>query len=169
MTPRMQRAFASPPGHQRGAVLVLVAVALLAMLAMAALALDGSHMLVNKTRLQNAVDAAALSGAKTLSQVMGAANAATLTQTAALATLSLNAAAAGNGELADALAANAGFAVVELSSSVYGPFSFPGPANARYVRVTVPNYPLAGFFWGILQATGGGAAPAKAVAAVATA
>ncbi|WP_242443068.1 pilus assembly protein TadG-related protein [Pseudomonas sp. LFM046] len=154
--------------HQRGAVLVLVVVALLALLAVAALALDGGHMLVNKTRLQNAVDAAALSGAKTLSQVMGAANASTQVQAAALATLSLNAAASGNGELADAMAGNAGFATVELSNSVYGPFSFPGPANSRYVRVTVPNYPLAGFFWGILQATGAGT-PDKAVAAVATA
>ncbi|MFC5695758.1 Tad domain-containing protein [Pseudomonas sp. GCM10022186] len=169
MTPRIQRAFVSPPGHQRGAVLVLVVFALLAILAMAALALDGSHMLVNKTRLQNAVDAAALSGAKTLSQVMGASDAATLTQTAARATLSLNAAASGNKELATAMVGKPGFAVVELSNSVYGPFSFPGPTDARYVRVSVPNYPLAGFFWGILQAIGNGASPTKAVAAIATA
>ncbi|WP_342245870.1 Tad domain-containing protein [Pseudomonas sp. OTU5201] len=169
MSPRIQKSFSSPPRRQRGAVLVLVVVALLAILAMAALALDGSHMLLNKTRLQNAVDAAALSGAKTLQQVMGSGNASTLTKEAALATLSLNAAALGNGELAEAMSANAGFAVVELSSSVYGPFAFPGPANARYVRVSVPDYPLTGFFWGILQATGDGDAPEKAVAAIATA
>ncbi|MCY1524045.1 putative Flp pilus-assembly TadE/G-like protein [compost metagenome] len=142
--------------------------ALLAILLMAALALDGGHMLLNKTRLQNAVDAAALSGAKTLSQVMGAGNASTLSKDAALATLSLNAAASGNDELADAMAGNAGFAVVELSNSVYGPFAFPGPADARYVRVSVPDYPLTGFFWGILELLSN-APPEKAVAAIATA
>ncbi|MDH4554921.1 pilus assembly protein [Pseudomonas sp. BN417] len=169
MTPRIQMVFASPPRQQRGAVLVLVVVALLAMLAMAALALDGGHMLLNKTRLQNSVDAAALSGAKTLSQVMGAGNASTLAKDAALATLNLNAAASGNGELADAMAGNAGFAVVEFSDSVYGPFAFPGPSDSRYVRVSVPDYPLTGFFWGIVEALSDGTPPEKAVAAVATA
>ena len=69
--------------RQTGSVMVLIVVALAAMLLMAALALDGGHMLVNKTRLQNAVDAAALSGAKTLQQVMGSGNEGSLTQTAA--------------------------------------------------------------------------------------
>ncbi|MFZ6047220.1 Tad domain-containing protein [Pseudomonas sp. CR3202] len=149
--------------------MVLVVFALVAMLAMAALALDGGHMLLNKTRLQNSVDAAALSGAKTLQQVMGSGNASTLSKEAALATLTLNAAAAGNNELAAAMSANAGFAVVELSNSVYGPFAFPGPANARYVRVSVPDYPLTGFFWGVFNNILGNASPQKAVAAVATA
>lgn len=158
------------PGRQRGAVAVLLTVAMVALLALAGLALDGGHLLLNKTRLQNAVDAAALSGAKTLSQVMGAAGAATTTQTAALNTLSLNANASGNGELASAIAGNvAGFARVELAASVYGPFSFPGPANASYVKVTVPQYGLAGFFWRFLQSVSGGALGAKQVAAVAVA
>lgn len=158
------------PKRQRGAVIVLIVIAMLSMLLMAALALDGSHMLVNKTRLQNSVDAAALSGAKTLLQVAGTLNAATQTRDAALLTLTLNAAAAGNAELATAIAGNAaGFAVVELSASVYGPFSFPGPSDARYVRVSVPDYPLAGFFWGVAQAFGDGNTPDKSVAAVATA
>ncbi|KFX69234.1 pilus assembly protein [Pseudomonas taeanensis MS-3] len=169
MKPRMQRPFTAQPKRQRGAVIVLVVVALLAILAMAALALDGGHMLVNKTRLQNAVDAAALSGAKTLNQVQGTGNASSLARDAALNTLTQNANANGNSELAVAIGGNAGgFAVVELANSVYGPFSFPGPADASYVRVSVPDYPLAGFFWGILQAIGGGN-PAKAVAAIATA
>jgi hypothetical protein len=147
---------------------VLVVIALAGILLMGALALDGGHMLVNKTRLQNAVDAAALSGAKTLFMVSGATGAASKTQTAALATLALNANAAGNNELATASTV-AGFATVELANNVYGPFSFPGPANATFVRVSVPNYPLTGFFWGMLQAVGNGASPNKAVAAIATA
>lgn len=154
--------------RQTGSVMVLIVVALAAMLLMAALALDGGHMLVNKTRLQNAVDAAALSGAKTLQQVMGSGNAGSLTQTAARDTFRRNADAAGNGELASALGGDLpGVVRVELAASVYGPFSFPGPANARYVRVTVAQLPLAGFFWGMLQAFGNAAD--KAVAAVATA
>lgn len=157
------------PGQQRGAVAVLLAVAMIALLALAGLALDGGHLLLNKTRLQNAVDAAALSGAKTLSQVMGASGAAASTRTAALNTLTLNANASGNGELASRVGSNAGaFANVELSASVYGPFSFPGPANARYVRVTVPEYGLTGFFWSLLQSLSNGLG-AKRVAAVAVA
>jgi len=166
------RPFTGLPQRQRGAVIVLIVIALAAMLLMGALALDGGHMLVNKTRLQNAVDAAALSGAKTLQQLMGTANASTLTQTAALATLTLNANAAGNSELATAVvdAGGAGaFATVELSSSVYGPFSFPGPVDAQYVRVSVPDYPLAGFFWAFAQWFSSGNLGDKKVAAIATA
>ena len=168
MSPRKSHRMPALPRRQRGAVIVLIVIAMLSMLLMAALALDGGHMLLNKTRLQNSVDAAALSGAKTLNQVMGTLNAASLARDAALQALNLNAAAAGNSELATAIGGNAAaFAVVELSASVYGPFSFPGPADARYVRVSVPDYPLAGFFWGVAQTFGN--TPDKAVAAVATA
>ena len=51
------------PNKQQGAVLILVVAAMVAMLGMAGLALDGGHAMLNKTRLQNTVDAAALSGA----------------------------------------------------------------------------------------------------------
>ena len=54
------------PARQRGAVLVLVAVGMLAIIGMAGLALQSGHLFVNKTHLQNALDAAALSAAKTL-------------------------------------------------------------------------------------------------------
>jgi type II secretory pathway pseudopilin PulG len=136
----------------------------------AALALDGGHMMLNKTRLQNAVDAAALSGAKTLSQVEGGSNIASTTRAAALNTLIQNANATGNNELATAVGGNAGaFAVVELAASVYGPFSYPGPTDAKYVRVSVPSYNLTGFFWNFAQVFGSGGLGAKAVAAIATA
>ena len=167
MKPHMQRPFAATPGRQRGAVMVLIVIALASILLMGALALDGGHMLLNKARLQNAVDAAALSGAKTLQQVMGSDDAPDLTQAAALNTLWLNADADGNGELADAF--NDLVINVDLSNSVYGPFSFPGPEDASYVRVSVANYELSEFFWGILQAIGDGASPEKEVAAIATA
>jgi hypothetical protein len=54
------------PASQRGAVLALVAVGMLAIIGMAGLALQSGHLFVNKTHLQNALDAAALSAAKTL-------------------------------------------------------------------------------------------------------
>lgn len=163
------RAIYRGPAHQRGAVMVLVTVAMLAILAMAALALDGGHMLLNKARLQNAVDAAALSGARTLLQVSGTGNAASLTRDAAVGTFTLNAQADGNDELATALAeGGAGFVQVELATSVYGPFSYPGPVAARYVRVSVANEPLQGFFWPILSLLADDT-PDKAVSAIATA
>jgi hypothetical protein len=160
------------PRRQRGAVVVLVVIALASLLLMAGLALDGGHMLVNKTRLQNAVDAAALSGAKTLQQLMGQSNANISARDDALSTLSFNANASGNGELAQAVGDAGGvgaFAVVEFATSVYGPFSFPGPVGAQYVRVSVPDYPLSGFFWGVAQAFGDDQLADKAVAAIATA
>jgi hypothetical protein len=172
MKPCMKRPFTSLPLHQRGAVMVLIVVALASMLLMSALALDGGHMMLNKARLQNAVDAAALSGAKTLSQVMGSGNASSQARDAALNTLSLNANASGNGELAAAIAAAGGvgaFAQVELATNVEGPFIFPGPVDARFVRVTVADYSLPGFFWGFAQAFGAGNLADKAVAAIATA
>lgn len=163
------------PGRQRGAVMILVVGALLAILVMAALALDGGHMLLNKTRLQNAVDAAALSGAKALSKALDDPDAYLAAATAARATLVLNANPdGGNGELAKAINKAGGvgvFAKVEFSDRVYGTFyEIPAPGvSVRYVRVTVPDYPLAEFFWGILQAIGTGNDTKKAVAAMATA
>lgn len=53
--------------NQRGVVLPLVTIAMLVLIAMTGLAIDLGHVYLNQTRLQNAVDAAALSGGKTLS------------------------------------------------------------------------------------------------------
>ena len=170
MNIRIQRSFTSTPRRQEGSVSVLMVMVLAVTGMVAALALDGGHMMLNKTRLQNAVDAAALSGAKTLSQVEGGSNIASTTRAAALNTLIQNANATGNNELATAVGGNAGtFAVVELAASVYGPFSYPGPSDAKYVRVSVPNYSLTGFFWNFAQVFGAGGLGAKAVAAIATA
>jgi Flp pilus assembly protein TadG len=170
MNLRIRQPFTATPRRQEGSVSVLMVIALAAMLMMAGLALDVSHMLLNKTRLQNAVDAAALSGAKTLLQVEGGVNIASVTRTAALNTLTQNANATGNSELATAIGGNVGtFAVVELASSVYGPFAYPGPANAKYVRVSVPTYSLTGFFWNFVQTFGTSGLGNKAVSAIATA
>ena len=46
--------------------MVLFVISLLALITLASLALDGGHLLLNKGRLQNLVDAAALHAAKEL-------------------------------------------------------------------------------------------------------
>lgn len=56
----------SPRSGQRGAVLVLFVIGMIAFIALAGLALDVSHAYIDKTKLQNALDAAALSGAMSL-------------------------------------------------------------------------------------------------------
>ena len=88
----------SPKRQQRGAALPLVAAGMLAMLAIAGLALDASHALVNNTRLQNTTDAAALAAAKEYDDTIDifAGNA------AALSLFGINADGAGNHELNDA-------------------------------------------------------------------
>lgn len=143
------------PARQRGAVTVLITAALIAVLAMAGLALDGGHLLLNKTRLQNAVDAAALSGAKTLSLRHMDPDAGYNPVGAALHTLELNAREGdGNGELARAIADLGGageFAEVYFSSKVDQGFGPSINGESRYVRVTVLEYGLVGFFWNFLQ------------------
>ena len=52
--------------RQHGGILPLVAVGMLVMVGVAGLAIDSSHAFVNVTRMQNALDAAALSAAKSL-------------------------------------------------------------------------------------------------------
>ena len=72
---------------QRGITLVIVTIALFSLIVVGGLALDIGHVMVNKSRLQATVDAAALSAAKVL-DVTGSTTQAT---TAATSILSLNA------------------------------------------------------------------------------
>ena len=51
---------------QKGVIAVVVAIGIAALVGIVGLALDTGHLLLNKTRLQNAVDAAALTGAQEL-------------------------------------------------------------------------------------------------------
>ena len=113
---------------QRGVALPLVTVGLLAMLAVAGLALDASHVLANKTRLQNTVDAAALAAAKEydLTNDIVTANA------AATGIFGLNADAAGNHEINRAYD-NGEISVVIQWSETLNPFTSTGVGP--YVRV----------------------------------
>jgi len=134
------RSFAAAPGPRRqgGAVLVLIAIGLLAIIAMAGLALDGGHMMLNKTRLQNTVDAAALSAAKTLDQSGDT----TQATAAALAAFSGNADASDNRELKAAYADGSGAIQVTVQySETVRPFT-PGAPAGPYVRVIATDFTM---------------------------
>jgi hypothetical protein len=128
-------------------VLILVVVGMVAMLAMVGLALDGGHAMLSKTRLQNAVDAAALSGAKELdlaSDTLRARNAAVLAFT-------LNGSAQGNSEMGAAYADGTIDLDVRFSATL-NPF-VPGTAPPSYVRVRATNFRLPVWFANIVGAT----------------
>jgi Putative Flp pilus-assembly TadE/G-like len=118
--------------RQRGAVMVLVVVGLLALIGIAGLAIDTAHVLLNKSRLQSALDAAALAAAKVLDQT------ASTTQATAAAgsvfTLNL----AQYSELRSAV--GSGLAMTTEYSSTLIPFS-PGTAPALFVRATITGFP----------------------------
>ena len=94
------RRYSAAPRRQRGAAMILVVVGMVAILGVAGLALDSGHMMLNKTRLQNSADAAALAAAKTLDQTADV----TLAEAAAEAMFAVNAGNAGNREIGDAYA-----------------------------------------------------------------
>lgn len=120
------------PGRQRGIVAVLVAIGLLALLAMAGLAIDTGHLVLNKSRLQSTVDAAALAAAKVLDQT-GSEQQATA---AARDVFDLNA--ADHPELADVLS---GADIVVQYSSTLNPF-VPGTSPPEYARVIADDFSM---------------------------
>ena len=136
----------SPSHHasrdrQRGAIIVLFTIAMVAILGMVGVALDGAHGMLNKTRLQNTADAAALSAAKTLDQTAGDT---VLATNEALAMFTQNTSGLGNGELAASYAAGDLTVSVQYSNTLH-PF-VPATAPPLYVRVTATNLRLPGWF-----------------------
>jgi Flp pilus assembly protein TadG len=121
---------------QRGAVVVLVAVALGAVILMAGLALDSGHLFLNKTRLQNTVDAAALAAAKTLDDTGNTG----LATAEALQAFGNNASAAGNRELSTAYASGNGSIQVTVEYSATLPPFTAGAASGPYVRVRATGF-----------------------------
>ena len=121
--------------RQRGVALPLVAAGLVAMLAVAGLALDVSHALTNKSRLQNTVDAAALAAAKEYAQT----EVVTTSNTAAMAVFGANAQAAGNHELGSAQTAGEISVVIQWSETL-NPFVSTGVGP--YVRVIATNFDI---------------------------
>jgi len=83
--------------RQQGATMMLTLVFMIGMLGMIGLAIDTGHVLINKTRLQNALDAAALSAAIVLNGPTN--NSTAEATTAGLETFDLFINSAGNAEL----------------------------------------------------------------------
>lgn len=124
--------------RQKGAVAVLVVVSLAALIILAGLVLDVGHAFVNKTRLQNTVDAAALAAAKVLDDTGNT----TLATAEAVQAFGSNAVAAGNGELDESYASGGGDIQVTVEySSTLPPFT-PGSATGPYVRVRATGFTL---------------------------
>lgn len=124
--------------------MVIFVIALVAIIGVAGLALDTGHAMLNKTRLQNIVDAAALSGAKTLDDTGNTASA----RDDALAMFAGNAAGLGNREIGEAYASGDLVVTVEFSSTL-NPF-VPGSSPAAYVRVRAENFTMPAWFSGVL-------------------
>jgi Flp pilus assembly protein TadG len=120
--------------RQRGAILVLTTIGMFALLMVTGLALDGGHLLLNKTRLQNTVDASALNAAK----VLTATNDIVAADQAARSAFTTNADGSGNSELAEGL--NNGEIVLSVQfSSTLNPFA-SGSSPANFVRVIARNF-----------------------------
>lgn len=131
----------SPPGvRQGGAILVLYVAGLVAILAMAGLALDGSHSMLNKTRLQNTTDSAALAAAKVLDQTGDQAQ----SRAAALSLFGENAQDLGNVELNNSYSGGDIQVTVQFSNTV-NPFA-PGTGPANYVRVISTGFTMPAWF-----------------------
>lgn len=119
---------------QRGIAMPLVVIGLLAILAVAGLALDSSHALANKSRLQNFVDAAALAAAKELSLPSDTGQA----TNAAMSLLGQIADGAGNHELKEAYESGEITIAIQYSETL-NPFT-PGALEGPYVRVIAQNF-----------------------------
>ena len=117
--------------RQRGVVMIVVVVSLLAVLAMAGLAIDVSHTLSTKARLQSVVDASALSAAKVLDQT----GSPTMATAAAIASIDTNK------QNFSALRDSGVTPIIEFAESAV-PFT-PGAGDARFVRVKVESLPIA--------------------------
>ena len=119
-------------GRQRGVVAILVAIGLLALLAMVGLALDTGHAMLNKSRLQNTVDAAALAAAKVLDSTGSEVDA----DTAARNIFDLNA--ASQPELSHAMS---GADLTIQFSNALEPWA-PGTVPANYARVIADDFTM---------------------------
>ncbi|MFQ3236175.1 MAG: hypothetical protein ACI9C4_001746 [Paraglaciecola sp.] len=135
------------PTYQSGNVLVLFVISLSVLIIMASLALDGGHLLLNKGRLQNLVDASALHAAKEID--LGATRADA--SDAAINLLKLNLAHTDQSALARAIdldnTDNNSTAILSIEYSEFpDPFAVAGiDTLAPYVKVSLRQLSLDNF------------------------
>ena len=145
---------------QRGAIAIVVGLSLVVLVGFAGLALDGGRLYLTKTELQNAADACALAAA---SDLAGAPNIPAgnflIAQNAAMRVAEQNRVGF------QGAAINRGNVTVEfgtsLSSGAWLTAAANPPANARFVRCTIPQTGITPWF---MQVLGFGAATVSAAA-----
>ncbi|HDM8233697.1 TPA: hypothetical protein P0E28_003115 [Vibrio campbellii] len=132
----------APRLSQKGITLVLISMVLLILLGVAAFGIDLNHQVLNKTRLQNAVDAAALAGAVVADETSDVAAA----EAAAVTTLANISASAGNSELTFT-DSNTAVTFSSDRATFVDAASFSTPAGEYdiYVRVAVSDIGLTQF------------------------
>ncbi|MDH3265574.1 MAG: pilus assembly protein TadG-related protein [Gammaproteobacteria bacterium] len=129
--------------RQRGIVLPLVVVGLIAIIAMAGLAIDSNHAFISKTRLQNMSDAAALAAAKVYDETSDT----ILSTVAANATFGLNTDGSGNFEI-DGEYDSGNITVTVQYSETLNPF-VPA-ATGAYIRVIATGFNMATSFSSVI-------------------
>jgi Flp pilus assembly protein TadG len=135
--------------EQRGAIAIIVALSLAVLIGFAGLALDGGHLYLTKTELQNAADACALSASYELT---GAPNIASTSYTNASNAGTRAAAANRVGFQRTAIAAQN--VTIEFGPSLStGPWLSAAanpPGNSKYVRCTVQETGIVPWFMQVL-------------------
>jgi Flp pilus assembly protein TadG len=127
---------------QRGVVVVILAAGMAALLAVAGLALDSGNLFLNKSKLQNAADASALSAGVALNASGGNYQKAVDSATARFASVI---ATEGNEKLQTAF--NSGqISLAVTTSPTLSPFVGSNADDDWYVRVAVSALPLDSFF-----------------------
>lgn len=130
-------------GNQRGAIVPVVVLALVVLMGVTALALDVGNAFRNKALLQNALDAAALSGAKILNITGDVLTAEQEVRTM----ISTNAQVSGGKGLLEQVSAGMVSIDVEFSNTLY-PFT-AGTTPAQYVRVRASDLSVSNYFAGV--------------------
>ena len=128
--------------NQQGAVMVILAAGMAALLAVAGLALDGGNLFLNKSKLQNATDASALSAGAALNKAGGnyqKARASAIDRFAAVI------ATPGNEVLLDAYNNNE-ISLTVTTSPTLSPFVGSNADDDWYARVSVSALQLDSFF-----------------------
>lgn len=141
---------------QQGNILVMFTIGLFVLIAMAALAIDSGHLLLNKSRLQNITDAAALHAAKTVDSGGSHIDA----RAAVIEILVLNLAHRDNFEIRDALNLSAvDTSATQVTAQINVDFSEKADPfihsddaqKARYVKVEIGNLNLNNFLADIMN------------------
>lgn len=141
--------------NQNGNVLIVFTVGLFALIAMASLALDGGHLLLNKGKLQNLVDAAALHAATEMDG--GATH--EQARTAAIEMIQLNIAHNDHLELANAIdLSNTDNTVDQITTQLKvefsqdaDPFIIDSDESAKYVKISLSGLNLNNFLANIFN------------------